>query len=158
MKANARFVLDASTTMAWCFEDEADDYADAVLHTLLNAPAIAPSLWVLEVANVLPMGDPSLFRITSRLAASRTSWWRGAIPRFLPVTRPSYYWRKSLLYRSQLGTRRYAKPPAGWGFTFSHRGPSHSLCPLPLFAGLDPLPRCRYIPGRRFRQSSSPGC
>jgi predicted nucleic acid-binding protein len=48
-----RFVLDCSTTMAWCFEDEADSRADAVLASLATHEALVPSLWPLEVANVL---------------------------------------------------------------------------------------------------------
>jgi len=53
----ARFVLDTSTAMAWCFEDEADPYADAVLDALKDAGAIVPGLWVLEVANVLLVAE-----------------------------------------------------------------------------------------------------
>ena len=48
-----RFVLDCSMTMAWCFEDEADPRADAVLASLATQEAVVPSLWPLEVANVL---------------------------------------------------------------------------------------------------------
>lgn len=47
------FVLDASLTMAWCFEDEADPRTDAVLDHLQDEPAVVPMLWRLEVANVL---------------------------------------------------------------------------------------------------------
>ena len=47
------FVVDASVTMAWCFESEADAYSDAALAALENGEAVVPSLWVLEVANVL---------------------------------------------------------------------------------------------------------
>jgi predicted nucleic acid-binding protein len=39
--------------MAWCFEDECDELADAVLDTLADGEAWVPSLWPLEVANVL---------------------------------------------------------------------------------------------------------
>lgn len=49
----SRFVLDCSVTMAWCFEDEADAYADAVMDRLATGSALVPSLWLLEVANVL---------------------------------------------------------------------------------------------------------
>lgn len=56
MNQDARFVLDTSTTMAWCFEDEADPYADAVLDTLKENTAITPGLWMFEVANVLLVG------------------------------------------------------------------------------------------------------
>ncbi len=46
-------VLDCSVTMAWCFEDECDDYAASVLESLTDEHALAPSIWRLEVANVL---------------------------------------------------------------------------------------------------------
>jgi predicted nucleic acid-binding protein len=51
---SARIVLDASIVMAWCFEDEASDYADAVLDALgARAEASVPAIWPLEVGNVL---------------------------------------------------------------------------------------------------------
>jgi predicted nucleic acid-binding protein len=46
-------VVDCSVTMAWCFEDECDELADAVLDALADGEAWVPSLWPLEVANVL---------------------------------------------------------------------------------------------------------
>jgi predicted nucleic acid-binding protein len=51
----SRFVLDCSVAMAWCFEDEADAFADAVLGALeeVDSGALVPSIWPLEVANVL---------------------------------------------------------------------------------------------------------
>ena len=51
------FVLDCSVTMAWCFEDECDAYADAVLGALGRADALVPAIWPLEVANVLLVGE-----------------------------------------------------------------------------------------------------
>jgi predicted nucleic acid-binding protein len=47
------FVLDASVTMSWCFEDEASAATDALLHRLENEHALVPMLWEFEVANVL---------------------------------------------------------------------------------------------------------
>ena len=52
-----RFVLDPSVVMAWCFEDEADGYADSVLDLLVDSEAIVPSIWPLEVANVLLVAE-----------------------------------------------------------------------------------------------------
>lgn len=52
-----RFVIDCSVVMAWCFVDEADEYADSVLDMLASAEAVAPSIWALEVANVLLVGE-----------------------------------------------------------------------------------------------------
>lgn len=46
-------VVDCSVTMAWCFEDECDELADAVLDALAAGETWVPSLWPLEVANVL---------------------------------------------------------------------------------------------------------
>lgn len=39
--------------MAWCFEDESNEYTDAILENLKNSSAIVPTIWPLEVANVL---------------------------------------------------------------------------------------------------------
>jgi len=49
----AFFVLDTSVTMAWCFEDENNSYADAVLESLAENTALAPEIWLLEVSNVM---------------------------------------------------------------------------------------------------------
>jgi predicted nucleic acid-binding protein len=47
------FVIDASVTMAWCFEDEATTAADEALDRLRESHAVVPTIWNLEVANVL---------------------------------------------------------------------------------------------------------
>jgi predicted nucleic acid-binding protein len=47
------FVVDASITLAWCFEDEANEPTDAVLRRLASEGGIAPAHWPLEVANGL---------------------------------------------------------------------------------------------------------
>ena len=49
----ALFVIDNSIVMAWYFDDEEDDYADAVLKSLEVGEALAPAVWPLEVGNVL---------------------------------------------------------------------------------------------------------
>ena len=48
-----RMVLDCSVTMAWCFEDESDDYSEGVLDALARGEALVPGLWTYEVINVL---------------------------------------------------------------------------------------------------------
>ena len=47
------FVLDSSTTMAWCFADEATSFTDGLLARLRDGEAAAPAIWPLEVANVV---------------------------------------------------------------------------------------------------------
>lgn len=51
------FVLDASTTLAWCFEDETTAAAAAVLERLRDQEALVPSLWLLELANGLLVAE-----------------------------------------------------------------------------------------------------
>lgn len=53
MTSEPAFVLDASMTLAWCFEDEAGDYADQALDRLGESAALAPTIWPLEVGNGL---------------------------------------------------------------------------------------------------------
>mgnify|MGYP000424569532 CR=1 FL=1 len=52
-----RFVLDNSVCMAWFFADEANNYTTGVLESLATHTCLVPSLWSLEVANVLLMGQ-----------------------------------------------------------------------------------------------------
>lgn len=53
----ADFVVDNSVVMAWCFADELEDYADQVLGKLESAEALVPSIWPLEVGNVLLVAE-----------------------------------------------------------------------------------------------------
>lgn len=50
-------VLDSSMTLSWLFADEGDEGSDAVLDRLVEEEAIVPSLWLLEVANALLVGE-----------------------------------------------------------------------------------------------------
>ncbi len=52
-----RFVVDNSVIMAWCFEDEGSEYADAVLARLEDGEAVVPAIWPLEVGNVLLVAE-----------------------------------------------------------------------------------------------------
>lgn len=50
-------VIDTSVTMAWCFDDEATEETDSVLDLLRHDEATAPTLWHLEVVNVLLVAE-----------------------------------------------------------------------------------------------------
>ncbi len=52
-----RFVVDTSTTMTWCFNDEMTAATDALLDQLRITGAIAPVVWPLEVANALLVAE-----------------------------------------------------------------------------------------------------
>ena len=52
-----RFVVDNSIVMTWCFEDEANQYADGVLDSLREATAVVPAIWALEVVNILLVAE-----------------------------------------------------------------------------------------------------
>jgi predicted nucleic acid-binding protein len=51
------FVLDASLTLSWAFEDEATPFTDDVLKRLKQSSALAPALWPFEVASVLSTAE-----------------------------------------------------------------------------------------------------
>ncbi|MGB8701305.1 MAG: type II toxin-antitoxin system VapC family toxin [Thermosynechococcaceae cyanobacterium] len=53
----SRFVLDCSVSLSWCFEDEANPYADSVLDALQDSSALVPSLWAFEAANALLVAE-----------------------------------------------------------------------------------------------------
>jgi predicted nucleic acid-binding protein len=49
-------VLDSSITVAWLYREEATKSIDGIFENLIEASAWVPSLWHLEVANVLQVG------------------------------------------------------------------------------------------------------
>ncbi len=51
------FVVDKSVVMSWCFKDETNNYADIVLNRLTESTAVVPSIWPLEVVNVLLVAE-----------------------------------------------------------------------------------------------------
>ncbi|MBV9081248.1 MAG: type II toxin-antitoxin system VapC family toxin [Acidobacteriaceae bacterium] len=54
---NPTFVLDASLTLSWAFEDEATPFTDEVLARLKHTSALAPALWPFEIASVLSTAE-----------------------------------------------------------------------------------------------------
>ena len=53
----ARFVVDNSVVMGWCFESEGNRYAETVLESLEAGEALVPAIWPLEVGNVLLVAE-----------------------------------------------------------------------------------------------------
>ena len=51
------FVLDCSVAMAWCFDDESNAYTDAALEKTSIEGALVPSIWPLEIQNVLLVAE-----------------------------------------------------------------------------------------------------
>jgi predicted nucleic acid-binding protein len=52
----ARFVVDASVTLTWCFEDEATEWSDALLsQPKSGGEAVVPAHWPAEAANSILM-------------------------------------------------------------------------------------------------------
>ena len=54
---SARLVVDNSVVMTWCFEDEVSAYCEGVLDALNEGAALVPSIWPLEVVNVLLVAE-----------------------------------------------------------------------------------------------------
>jgi predicted nucleic acid-binding protein len=53
MAATGIFVVDCSVSIAWLFDEQADDYTEAALSALVGTFAVAPRWWNVEVLNVL---------------------------------------------------------------------------------------------------------
>ena len=51
------FVLDASVTASWCFDDEAAQGADAAMVRLPSDHAVVPALWWFEIRNILVVNE-----------------------------------------------------------------------------------------------------
>lgn len=51
------FVLDCSVALTWCFQDEATPDTDALLDRLRDEGAVVPTVWALELGNVLVQGE-----------------------------------------------------------------------------------------------------
>ena len=50
-------VVDALVALAWCFPDEASEYADGVLVALKGHAIVVPAVWGLEIANAMLAGE-----------------------------------------------------------------------------------------------------
>ena len=50
-------VIDACVALAWCFPDEANGYADAVLEGLERHTMLVPALWPVEITNALLVAE-----------------------------------------------------------------------------------------------------
>ncbi|MCY3793968.1 MAG: type II toxin-antitoxin system VapC family toxin [Gammaproteobacteria bacterium] len=88
------FVLDCSVTMAWIFPDEATEATNQLRGSLVGGRAFAPSLWPVEVGNVL--------LTATRRQRIRVSEWPqiqaslAALPIETDAVSPSRVWGKSL--------------------------------------------------------------
>lgn len=51
------FVIDNSVVMTWCFKDENSQHTDFILDKFEYATAFVPSIWPLEVSNVLLVAE-----------------------------------------------------------------------------------------------------
>jgi len=88
------FVLDCSVALGWFFADEGAAFAKAVASSLATTRAIAPSIWPLEVANAILMGERR-----RRSTPAQASAWLASL-RTLPIAiddeTTSHAWGTSL--------------------------------------------------------------
>lgn len=64
------FVLDCSVAVAWLFDDEATPATDSLLDRLKDRRAFVPSLWRLELGNVLSRAERHRRISAAQIAAS----------------------------------------------------------------------------------------
>ncbi|MCG2814906.1 MAG: type II toxin-antitoxin system VapC family toxin [Candidatus Aminicenantes bacterium] len=50
-------MVDNSVVMSWCFKDEAKYYSESILDRLTESTAYVPSIWPIEVVNVLLVAE-----------------------------------------------------------------------------------------------------
>ena len=50
-------VLDASSVLSWCFEDQNGPEADALIDRVAAVGALVPAIWSLEIANALVVAE-----------------------------------------------------------------------------------------------------
>jgi predicted nucleic acid-binding protein len=50
-------VIDASVALAWCFPDEASEYADGILVALEGHAILVPALWSVEITNAVLVAE-----------------------------------------------------------------------------------------------------
>lgn len=67
-----RFVLDCSVAISWCMTDENDTYANAIWNLMSENEAIVPTIWWLEIVNVLIVAERRQ-RITETQTAQELS-------------------------------------------------------------------------------------
>ena len=79
MSLSPSFIMDASATLAWVFEDERTDETDALLGRLDKEAVLVPTLWVFEVANTLVVAERR-----GRLSAAKITIFVNAL-RSLPI-------------------------------------------------------------------------
>lgn len=53
----SKVVVDASVALAWCFPDESNRYAEAVLVALAAHQLVEPTIWGMEIANAISVGE-----------------------------------------------------------------------------------------------------
>ena len=68
----SRLVIDSSIALTWCFEDEATSETDSLFEQVSEEGAVVPSLWHLELINVLLMAERRR-RITTQEVTARLS-------------------------------------------------------------------------------------
>jgi predicted nucleic acid-binding protein len=76
----SKFVMDCSIAAAWCFEDEASEITDSLLERVRDHGALVPSLWLLEITNVLLQAERK-----NRISASDATT-RLQLLRILPIS------------------------------------------------------------------------
>jgi predicted nucleic acid-binding protein len=99
------FVVDSSITLTWCFEDEATQATDALLLRLSIDGAHAPSVWPLEVLNVLLMAQRR-GRITLKARQDRVTHLQ-ALPVILDTETAAQAWTITNLLAERHGLTLY---------------------------------------------------
>jgi hypothetical protein len=108
MNATDRLVLDSSIALAWCFADQKNAYADAIAALFPTIEATVPTLWPLEIGNILVVGE----RRGRNTQADTVQWTRfpGSLPIVIDDQTTAQAWRaKPTSSTSSLSRSRTAR-------------------------------------------------
>lgn len=98
-------IIDASIAVGWCLEDEASQAVDDLFEDIRDNGAIVPTLWFLEIANVLLQAEKR-GRITPAGVAARLDL-LSALPIVADQEAPTRAWRETLALARAQGLTAY---------------------------------------------------
>jgi predicted nucleic acid-binding protein len=100
-----RFVIDNSVVMTWYFENERNDYTEAVLESLLTTEAVVPAIWPLEVGNVLLVAERK--KRLSQASIARFLTLLGSLPILVEQETPERMLKEILALAREHGLSTY---------------------------------------------------
>ena len=132
-------VVDSSVALTWCFEDEQTPSSLVLLEAVVEAGAVAPSLWPLEVLNALIMAERR--KRVDAAQRQRLSGFLRDLPIALDDETAAQAWSATLVAEVALDRRAAPATAAGYPVVLSYDFDSRdSPIPVRRRSGRTPWP------------------